>query len=733
MKTKHQITLAHLRKKSKGLLKTAPLFSLTALSLGIGTAINANAQDTLMLEEVMVTATRRETGLQDTAASIAAVTGNDLKNQGITDFSGVSDAISGLTLDFPSNAINAAIYMRGVGTTGAATVQSVSTMIDGVYQIRQGVAFTELMDIQRVEVLRGPQGTLFGKNSTSGAIRIFTADPDTNEFSGNIQAVVGNLNAREKRIILNIPLIEGKLAARFSGYDVDRDGYTKNFFLDEETRNVDREGWRAKLLWNATDDLQVKFTAEKHDQTSNQDNAIVKYSPLALETAVARGASPLPEVSLGRYADSASGETAENVERYILNITWDVANHTLSTLHSREDNITFLNLDRDETASPGVSTVNTGPLDIETHEIQWSSNFDGPFSYLIGYYKQDEDSLSITSIPGIFSGTTAIAIGSDGQFANATYDFTDQWSLSLGIRKDEDERTGSNRNVDLPVTFEETTYSAKITYQHDDDRMFYFSHDKGFKSGGVNREFSRCGLVPGAACLDPDNYVWDPEIAYNYEVGIKSEWYDNRLRLNGAIFFTTFEDFQVSENVPAGATVIVTNAAEVETKGVELDFSALISDSVTLSGSMTYVQSEYTDFEGAPCAEYATSTTSTCTQDLSGKTLDHAPELSFNLGADYRAPLAAFDGVELFGRLDVVYKDDQNLYVFLSEDTEEDAYAVWNARFGLESVGNWKLTLWGKNITDEDYRTSADLFGDGGLSAVPGIQATYGLTADWYF
>ena len=729
-------------------------YSRSLLASGLALACSGAALPTIAqgnsaaLEEIVVTATRREAGLQSIPSSIAAVTGAELEKQGITDFKTVAETISGLTLDFPSNAINAAIYMRGVGTTGPSAVQSVSTMVDGVYQIRQGLAFTELMDIERIEVLRGPQGTLFGKNSTSGAIRIFTADPDTSEFSGKVQGVAGNLDTKELRGIVNIPLIEGKMAARISGYTAERDGYTRNQFLGEDTRNVDREGWRAKLLWDVTDDLQLKFTADNHDQTALIDSGITRYSAKALRNAALLGFD-LPVATVGNYYDSHSAYTTEEVERYIFNIDWHFANHTLSTISSWEDNVTSLGQDRDETAAPGQVvgfhpefgpilasfTENTTPQEIETHEVQLASDFDGPLSYLVGFYYQHEDTKSITSIPPIFSGTTPINVKSKAVFGNITYDFTDQWSASLGLRYDEDERSGSNNIVGQNhiEEFDEVTYSAKLTYQLDADKMLYFSHDKGFKSGGVNREFSVTCRGDNPVCISPEQAIWDPELAYNYEVGMKSEWLDNRLRLNGAIFFTTFEDFQVLQNIPAAASVLVSNAAEVEAKGLELEFTGIVNDNFTLTGSASYIKTEYTDYEGAPCAFPTQAGCVNGEQDLTGKTTDHAPELSFNLGAEYRDAIGGTNGVEWFGRLDAVYRDDQNLYVLLPEETEEDAYALFNARIGLESQDEWTLTLWGRNIFDEEYRSSADTAGDGGLAEVPGLPRTYGVTVDWRF
>lgn len=486
-------------------------------------------------------------------------------------------------------------------------------------------------------------------------------------------------------------------------------------------------------------------SAEKGSKSRALDSHLARqclYAPVGKRVLFDKLAGILPPVSLGKYQQDVSGESSESVERYILNLNWRFLGHTLNTISSWEDNTRYHRQDRDETAAPGnvvrvtpfiaaTTTENTGLSEIETHEIQLASDHEGSLTYLLGYYYQHVDSVSITSIDPIFSGTTPIVTDSSAYFGNATYSFNDRWSASVGVRYDEDERTGSNTAVgnNHVETFRETTYSAKVVYQPDSDRMFYFTHDKGFKSGGVNREFSTCGQ---GLCLGADQATWDPETAYNYELGMKTEWLDNRLRVNAALFFTIFEDFQVAQYVSEAVSLVVSNAAEVEAKGIEIDFTGVINDHFKLNGSVTYVQSEYSDYQGAPCAELDLSGCIDGTQDLSGKTLDHAPKLSFNLGAEYRNSLARVNGVEWFARADLIYKGKQNLYVLLPKSTEESAYSVLNARFGLESYDNWRLTFWGKNITNEGYRSAALSSGLGGLSEIPGLPRTYGVTVDWY-
>lgn len=717
------------------------LLPLTVMSLAVSGVTSAYAQERSIsaLEEIVVTATRREEGLQAIPTSISAVTGADLAEKGITDFAQLTDTMPGIELSRSGSATTAGLYVRGVGTYGQSPAsQSVGVLVDGVYQLRHGAVFTELMDIERVEVLRGPQGTLFGRNTTAGVIRIITADPDTQEFSGKVQAVAGNLDARELRGLVNIPLIEGRLAARISGYTAERDGYTKNVFLNRDTRNVDREGYRVKLLWDATDNFQVKLGYEDTKNASRNDLGRVAYSEALLTQYPELADYP---VSLGRSQENY-GFVSEDVERFTLNLNWTLGNHTLSTISAWDEFDIFQIDDRDRSPleiPPMPRLHNAGNTKSETHEIQLSSAFEGPFNYVLGYYFQNEQLESVTDIFGpepdaalVSHSVTLRDMDTEAWFGTLFYDFSDKWRASLGVRYTSDEREGANSQFSGVTSFNEWTYSFKLSNQVTPDVMVYFSHDKGFKSGGVNREFSAfCGRVPGGRCLTPEEALWDPETSYNWEIGVKSEWLDNTLRLNGAIFYQTYEDFQVTQDIQVLSNVLVLNAAEVEVMGVEADFLYLASDKLSINGAVAVNLAEYKDYENATCNPGSPGCVDGF-QKLSGKQLDHAPKLSFNVGGEYRDMLPRVDNVEWFSRMDVVYKSAQNLYFEQPRSARQGAYYLLNARLGVESFAGWKVTLWADNLLDKEYLAEASEFLSGTFQ-IPGIGRTYGVTLDYAF
>lgn len=716
--------------------RTALCLAIVTAALGCATQTHAQDNELRSLEEVIVTANRREESIQSIATSIQAVTGSDLDNRGISNFAEMAEAVSGLNLVQPEGAISASVYVRGVGSSGTSAADpSVGLIVDGVYQIRQGAVFTEMMDIERVEVLRGPQGTLFGKNTTAGAIRIETAKPKTDEFSGRVQTVVGNMDTVEVRGLVNIPLIEDKLAMRVNAFNASAEGHTENTFINKDTRNSDREGGRAKFLWNATDTVEVLFSAEKILQHNRMDQAVTAYP----QSKINSYGSQLPPVKLGKYAQQA-GSTDDEIERYILTVNWDLGNHTVSSISAYEDSATVLNTDLEGSVLnrgyPGVTFLsNAALLESTSQEFQLSSNFDGSFNYIVGAFWQNE---KLTSISDIYVGgsptprqqsVTDRDSDSTAVFGNVSYDFTDQLNASVGVRYTEDDKMGSNSRFTGVKTFDETTYSAKIRYQIDDEKMVYFAYDTGFKSGGINRELSAT-CATGGRCLTDAEATWAPETTTNYEIGLKSQWLDNRLRTNVTAFYQTYEDFQVNQLVAVAASQLMSNAAEVTSKGLEFDVTYVATNNLTLAGNVSYIQTQYDSYKDAPCAS-----TANCVggvQDLSGETLDNAPELTYSLSGEYRDAFGE-TGLEWFSRLEVMYKDDLNLYVFQPKETEQDAYYLANASLGVESPDNWKVTGWVRNLADEDYVSWAAMDDSTGLRQIPGMPRTYGVSFDLYF
>lgn len=762
----------HVPASQAALTKRAGMTLLALLPLSMGIQMASAQERTLQLEEIVVSASRREGSLQDVAASISALGGNSLANRGITNFEDIKQMAAGLYLEMPTNSSSASIRIRGVGTAGNSGLDSsVGVVVDGVYQNFPGMAFTELMDIDRIEVLRGPQGTLFGRNTTAGVINIQTRNPETDAFSGHIQGVAGNLDNRELRGTLNIPLIVDKLAMRVSANTVERDGYSRNGFLGKDTFNQDREGARLKLLWHATDHLDVLWSSDYQNTKSRVDQNMTVYGhdnitqglPFSGQPwSVIAGllGKPLPPLEKRRAQEDVLGGAEDTLERHALTIDWSLPGHALKSVSAYEEVEMSSVQDRDQTVLDMSYLTVASAARVITQEVVLSSERDGPLSYLVGAFYQQED-LSTDVV--MIDGADAVALrggmvlpptlvtsprenSSVAGFASVTYEFTDQLRLTGGVRYTEDTKDMA-QIMQLPMpgsptvmptdnekTFREWTYSAKLQYDVAPDKMVYLAYDRGYKAGGFNAQNVGCILSDGlASCLTPSQLVFDPETTDSIEVGLKSEWLDGRLRLNGAVFYQTYDDFQVSQAMLDQGFVLISNAANVDSMGVELDLNAMLTDRLTLDASLAWVNSEYDEFENAPCTNPTHTGCVNGAQDLSGKRLDNAPKTTANIGLAYRAPLSNALGLDWFARTDVSYRSDAYLHVAQDDRTRQGGYAIYNAMFGVETAdGQWKVTLWGKNLGDKQYSQLGDS-SLGGVRMIPGVTRTYGVTADWRF
>ena len=739
-----------------------------SMLLGMGAfAGGASAQEqaedeTFVQPTVVVTATRRAEDVQDVPISVSVVSGDTLEERGITDFADVTELVAGLYLEQDQGNSSSSIRIRGVGSAGFSSVDpSVGVIVDGVFQPRIGSVFTDLMDIERIEVLRGPQGTLFGKNTTAGVARVITKAPDTENYEGHAEIGFGNFGAFEGRGSVNIPLIEGKLAARISGFTADRNGYIENRLTGEDLRNQDREGARLKLRWTPVDAFDVTYSGEFTETNYRADQALVRYGTLdssragansgaALEDVAASLGVTLPEIApFNREVFQDEQFAEDTVERHILTAKLNLPNHTLTSITAQETIEAFLPADNDGTQLSLAAITSAPETETFTQEIQLASEFEGPLSYVVGLWYQDLETFSpTTSFDGADLAAlegrpqrpgTSIVSDIEGEtiagFANVSYDLSDAFTVTGGLRYTEDKKYQNQTIAVFPVindrteTFDEWTWSLKGAYTLASGDLVYASYDRGFKSGGFNRQETLCFILGAAFCLPDERLTFDPETTDSFEVGYKGTAFDNRVTFNTAAFYQTYDDFQVTSRFPP-SSIIVQNAASVETMGVEADFSAFLSDRLSINGSIAYIDASYDSFTNAPC-DRTVSKSPGCEQDLSGKTLDNSPELTLNFGGEYRDNFTPVDGVEIFVGADLAYRSEVFLIPTLAPDAVQDGYTLINGRVGLESIdGPWSLTAWVRNATDEEYAiTGARPSGHSdGLRLTQGLPQTYGVT-----
>jgi iron complex outermembrane receptor protein len=476
------------------------------------------------------------------------------------------------------------------------------------------------------------------------------------------------------------------------------------------------------------------------------------------ETVAGALGKTLPDVSLGRPAQSFEGRGEDRSERHILTVDWSLPGHTLKSVSAYEEHEMFIAQDRDRTVLDLSDLTADSAARVLTQEIVLSSENDGALSYLVGAFYQSEDLTTDIAINNGDDYTTLLGgfvipstymvsnrnNSSIAGFASTTYEFTDVLRGTLGVRYTEDTKemhqqmdipfTGSVVPMDSKKTFREWTYASSLQYDIDADKMIYFAYDVGFKSGGFNQQTVPCILSGGLqGCLSDDRLSFDPETTDSFQLGLKSEWLDGRVRLNGAVFYQTYEDYQVAEYLLDQAYIVVSNAAKVESTGIEFDLNAVLTEHWRMDASVTYADSTYDAFENAPCARPSQPGCVNGSQDLSGQRLDNAPRLTSNLSLTYQSDLAIGDGWSWFVRGDASYRGAANLYSVQDEGNDQGGYTIFNARLGIETQdGQWRATLWGNNLGDKEFAQTG-LNDVTGVMMLRGLTRTYGLTVDWSF
>ncbi|NKI16041.1 TonB-dependent receptor [Spongiibacter sp. KMU-166] len=711
-----------------------------------------------LLEEVVVTAQKREENIQDVPISIQAFSGDLLAAKGINDpidlptiTPGMTySAITGFTL----------VYIRGVGSdvflpNGEA---SVATYVDGVYfPLNAGLA-QSFGSIERLEILKGPQGTLFGRNTTGGAINVTTKSP-TEEFTAELSGSYARFE--DIRFSANVggPITESLMAN--IGIIANRsENYYKNEGppIEGKLEDAKEDGLRAKLLWMPTDELEILLTYYAlSSETSKFNMTVAEAKPAGATAGVAPASSPYHD-----HTDAPQYSTTD-VSVGILNIEYDLGWATFKSISGWQDTQYFTLTDFDGSNMPIAAFDGTAILKSFSQEIQLLST-DAPewLEWIVGAYYMDVSEASFNpqlapfstdsiyvSIPPLGDALSDLDLipqstlqmfglmktKSTSVFGQATWAMTDTLSLTLGGRYQEEERAISETSSVMefdddpqsqticcnPSSFseEETNFSPKATldYAPNDSLLIYTTWAKGYKSGTFN-------LVN---ILVPSNYV-HPEVVTSYEFGVKSELFDSAVRLNAAIFHNEVQNSQQQFiSLFSGGITQLENAGGLEIEGAEFDLTWHITDQLAFNAGAAYLDGVYTDFKNASGYEPGTGTY-TNTLDLTGNSTVRTPEWSANASLSYTF---AVPGGTLESVVDGYYNsgyfyDTQNV-------AEQPEYYLINARFSYfhEDTGI-RFTVFGKNLNDELYyynRYQTD-FGTLGTVAPP---MSAGAKLEWAY
>jgi iron complex outermembrane receptor protein len=704
----------------------------------------ATADDELTLEEVIVTASRREESMQDVAIAVTAFTADDLLKIGALSMQDVARHTPGLYFEKNDTLKSSRTTIRGIGsgqgTAGADP--SVAYYIDEVYLGGPVGNVIDLFDIERVE-------------SMAGVINITSKKP-TDELTAYAHLEYGNFDHKLFKGTVSGPLIEGTLAASFSAGYYDRGGVLDNVYLNKDVNDISQKGARIGLLYTPSDKMEFLFSLDyrEADQTAKAMETLIN-DPFSIPGAFG---ALLNEDPYDRkvYSGFAGAETLDNAWGASLRATFAFNNFDFISVTGYRTHEYFNSGESDHTPF-GVGR-NNDPEEIErfTQEFRWASTGDGALQWIAGLFYYDQNSINdgqimleqdlidfiayawlglpFTYEAPLWGGALAeMDAKSYSAFGSVSYDFSEKFSGTFGLRYTLEEKSIDVDQQDFeeyfffPLvggTFSKTddddwdafTPSLTLTYDIQDDVMTYGTISRGFKGGGFND-----GLG------SEDDISFDPEYMWNYELGLKSTWLDNTLRFNAALFYMDWDDIQIrSDNpdTPNNFDPVIINAGKAHSSGLELEMVSLVSENFTLDANLSWsFEAEFDDGE-LP----------------SGQPLDQllrVPEYTLGINADYSIPISDSMSLGLRGEFLAVGKHHLNLDQSRPEATQ-DAYNLWNARITLApNSGKWHVALWGKNLTDEDYNVGIfDLLTNpfvGQYFNILGNPRTYGVEFRIYY
>lgn len=759
--------------------RTLPLAIATITSV---MATSALAQP--MLEEVVVTAQKRAESLMDVPLSVSAVSGDKMMESGIRNLGDLTAYVP--NFQKAESSIGNFLSIRGISSgLNEGFEQSVVQYMDDVALGRSPLARAPFMDLNRVEVLRGPQNVLFGKNSIGGALSLVTNKP-TDEFEGSIMVEYEpDYGTADTQLVLSggiTDTLRGRLAVRY----MEEDGYFENNLTGNDEAGREETTIRGTLAWDMSDTVEAVLKVERSefDFEGRNDEMTFSYrnnqpgSPFFGMSYAEAGAflSAISGQDIGSDDGTQNYKRNTNTNEFsdtetnniTLTVNWDAEDFTLTSVTAYMDYDLEASADTDASGFDVWVNNTTEEYDQFSQEIRLVSPGGGSFDWIAGVYYQDWDlDLSIdTPVPevGLFSALGAIGspvgvladltnsrdFSGDSElyaaFAQGTWTLTDTLRLTVGARYTYEEKNGYREvnvvrtstgeleivqgatakavfGIDYANLGEATggafpihrleenrsedfiTPTAILEWDVSDGTMLYGSVSQGSKAGGFDAR--------GDTAVAED-FEFEDESVLAWELGSKSRLADGRLEINTAIFYSNYEDLQVSQfNGAVGFQV--GNAAEATSQGIEIDGRWLIVEGLTMTFSGAYLDFQFDEYYGSCPSGLRQPASAVC--DYSGKANIFSPEWTGNASLEYVTGVT--DSIDFRGNLDVLYTDEQHVYASLDDNLMQDSVTRVNARLALEGDA-WSLALVGKNLTDEDI---ASYITDAPLSSALGTPA----------
>ncbi|MFT4826150.1 MAG: iron complex outermembrane receptor protein [Halioglobus sp.] len=724
-------------------------FPLTALAFAIAatTAPTVLAQDKgFALEEVLVTARKREESIQKVPVSVTSIT-RELKEASLRRLDDIQSFTPNVyirtTAGIPGGA---AISIRGVSyqETDKSLDPSIGVVMDGLYLGTSSGSLLNNFDTKAIEVLRGPQGTLFGKNTTGGVVNIIRGDV-TMEWGGDASVTLGDDGREDIKGVLNVPLIEDKLGVKLFANQIKSDGWVKNITIGEDAFGDDKSTYGFAALWRPTENFDVKFHYEHNNDETDVGANVTASQPgqdldCNLEGALFTGACE--STSRSDEDKSTANDRNYNDSEYdtmILTMNWDLGGFLVTSITGNREMKEEYRFEFDGGPQEFLYFDYLNEWDQFSQELRFTSQFSDTVEFVAGLYYWEVDYLqdwnvwqlltTIDAIGGIVPGVpggagfTADTVSRNGQsqdttsyaaFAQGDWDINDKWTMTAGIRYTYEEKdfTGGDGIVftnvpgqpqpafptrDFKDDWSEVTSKLGFRYQYNDDIMVFGSWSEGFKSGGFFGRQANFNIDP----------TYEPEYVTNWELGMKSTWMDGRMIFNPTVFYNDYEDKQEDILIPIDLTNVATvirNAGALEIFGVELELQFQVTENWNIRASYGYLDAEYDKY----LADLNGDQVITDNTDITPR---NTPENTFGFNSTYTIPMGSG---ELVTFASYRWRDEIEVLAFRDptpgaqgNDPLGNLDSIENLDLTISYIwndGRYRLTGYGRNVTDERER-----------------------------
>lgn len=674
------------------------------------------------MQDIIVTARRTSESLQETPLAVTAITQRGLEYAQITDVASIQQAAPNLSIASSHSGI--ALTLRGQvqSNSDGSVDQSVGLYVDGVYIGRQMGANFDLIDIERVEVLRGPQGTLFGRNTTGGAVSITTQKP-TNQWEGMAKIGIGNHASREIMAVVNAPIIDDLLAVRLVGRHAQDHGYGYNVNLNRRVGDDNTEYLRGSVALTPDSGWKLTLTGDYFNRNNNGPlEHLTDYNPATYgdQDAVVNAGFYTTSSDLESYARLKSWSTSATLEVPIGDVTFKsitgYRGYKLDTLD-----------DFDTTPIPVFTNNTLANIKQFSQEAQFIGSSDRLDWIIGGFYFHEYGQEEFKVYGGFVDYLGKIDHKSYAVFAQANYDLTDQLRVTGGLRYSKDDRglmafnsiggaCASNPalitdpatcQADRSSSNDYMSYTASADYQLSSDILLYARTSMAHKSGGLNK-----------TTVDLEGF--NPEKITDYELGIKADLVDRRLRVNAAAFLANYSNMQRPiTSDKAGTPVALTQSiGKSRIPGVEVEVTALPVDGLELTGALGIIDPEYVEFTDA-------------TGDRTGEPFTQVSNITWSLGGTWTVPVA--EGA-FVAHAD--YSHQSRKFFFPVQSARQSGYGILNARLSymLDSP-EIEFSLWGRNLAGKKYSSYIlDFYASAGVvPAFPGPDRSYGAAISYNF